>query len=94
VQTLVEEVLRLTALPGEDQGRVYFFRRLRLPPLDPLRPSSEWVARCATHFVSASRDALQASAADAARADAVFFSDVHEPRRLLVRRLLAGDSAR
>ena len=34
VQLLVEESLRLTSLPGEEQGRLYCIRRLRLPVLE------------------------------------------------------------
>src|SRR5262245_12242092 len=94
VQTLVEEALRLTTLPGEDQGRVYFFRRLRLPALDVRDLSTtDWIGRCSAHLVEMSRHAAYAAEPSAAAADAVFFNSIHEPWRQLALRLIAGDPA-
>ena len=95
VQTLVEEALRLTTLPGEDQGRIYLFRRLRLPALDVRDLSStNWVSRCATHLLAMSGEAAHAEDPRAASADAVFFNSIEEPWRQLAVRLIAGDLAR
>lgn len=93
-QMLVEEVLRLTSLPGEDQGRVYFFRRLRLPPMDRRQPASDWIARGSRHLLTLGREAVAVSDPRSAAADAVFFGSAHEARRLLLARLLRGDAAR
>src|SRR5207244_4727978 len=93
VQTLVEEALRLTTLPGEDQGRVYFFRRLRLPALDVRAAPSQWITRCATHLLEMGRSATHASDPRALRADAVYFATSHEPARLLILRLVQGGEA-
>ena len=93
VQTLVEEALRLTTLPGEDQGRVYVFQRLRLPALDIRAAPSQWMTRCATHLLEMCQSAIHASDPRAARADAVYFTTRHEPARLLMLQLLQGGAA-
>jgi hypothetical protein len=94
VQMLVEEALRQTSLPGEDQGRVYFFRRLRLPALDVRELSTHaWIGRCSAHLVEMSRHAAYAAEPRAATADAVFFNSIHEPWKQLALRLIAGDLA-
>jgi hypothetical protein len=91
---LVEEVLRLTTLPGEDQGRIYCIRRLRLPPLDPADAAPGWQRRCATHLLTIADQAVRAVDAGSERADTVFFADAHEPYREAVNRLLRGNRAR
>src|SRR3954469_26070903 len=93
-QMLVEEVLRLTTLPGEDQGRIYCIRRLRLPPLDPADAAPGWQRRCATHLLTIADQAVRAVDAGSERADTVFFADAHEPYREAVNRLLRGNRAR
>ncbi|MEP7306038.1 MAG: hypothetical protein ABJA98_11020 [Acidobacteriota bacterium] len=93
VQTMLEEALRLTTLPGEDQGRVYCFRRLQLSTVDLRAGSEEWIDSCSSHLRSMGASAIPASAPAAAHADAVFFSDVQEPWRRLVARLLLAEAA-
>src|SRR4051794_9359463 len=92
-QMLIEEVLRLTTLPAEDQGRVYCIRRLQFPPLDEGGAQPEWTARCATHLLTIANQAVRAIDAGSAHANVVFFADVHEAYRQNVTRLLHGDRA-
>ena len=94
VQTMLEEALRLTTLPGEDQGRLYYFRRLRLPALPASGASGEWIARCAEHLLAIGRSASPAVAAGAESADAVFFASAAEPFTAVLLRLLSGREAR
>jgi hypothetical protein len=92
IQSWLEEALRLTTLPGEDQGRVYFFRRLRLPPLHALLPALEWIARCSEQLLAISRCAVHVTDAQSSHADAVYSRDANEPFRLLFSRWLAGEA--
>ena len=79
VRTLVEEALRLTTLPGEDQGRIYFFRRLRLPAIGVRDLSSTaWIGRCSAHLLALGSQAAHAADPRAASADAVFFNSIQE----------------
>ncbi len=91
VESSVEDALRVTTLPGEDQGRVYFFQRLRLPEFDLRLPSQRWIACCSQHLLAMSQVAAHVSDGRSATALAVYFADRHEPRRRLLARLLAGD---
>jgi hypothetical protein len=93
VQSMLEEALRLTTLPGEDQGRIYFFQRLHLPALDFRCSPAQWMARCSEHLLAASRSAKYVLDPGSGRAQAVYFHDRQQPRRLLLARLLAGDNA-
>jgi hypothetical protein len=94
VQTQVEESLRLTSLPGEDQGRLYCIRRLRLPPFNAHNEPTDWNERCGRRLIEAAHSAVHAIDPRAAHADVVFFDDAQQPFRLLIERLLAGDAAR
>lgn len=93
VQMLVEQALRLTTLPGEDQGRIYVFRRVRLPALGLHDAPSLWIGRCSQHLMAMSRSAARACDPGAPSADAVFFDSVHQPWTSLALRLLAGEPA-
>jgi hypothetical protein len=92
-QMLVEEALRLTTLPGEDQGRVYCFRRLRLPLLDEALPPRQWSLWCSQALVAAAHGARPVRDAAAPHADAVYFDDVNAPYRSAIERLVRGEHA-
>lgn len=94
VESMVEEALRLTTLPGEDQGRIYFFRQLELPIFDVRSSPQQWVARCSQQLLAISHTAHYAGDHGSAFAPAVYFHDQHEPRRLLLARLLADETPR
>ena len=94
LQSMLEEALRLTTLSGEDQGRVYFFRRLQMPSLDSRLSPGRWVASCSEHLLKVSYGAQYAGDRQAQASAAVYFHDHHEPRRILLRRMLAGENPR
>jgi hypothetical protein len=94
LQSMLEEALRLTTLPGEDQGRVYFFRRLQMPAVDSRMSPGRWVASCSEHLLKVSYSAQYAGDRRAQASAAVYFQDHHEPRRTLLRRMLAGENPR
>jgi hypothetical protein len=82
IQSGLEEALRRTSLPGEDQGRVYFFRRLRLPNLRADQPSLEWIARCSEQLLALSRDAVHIDDPRSGTVDTTYARDSTEPLRL------------
>lgn len=95
VQSAVEEALRLTSLPGEEQGRIYVFRRLRLPAFEVRAHSSRaWIERCSRHLLASSAHAVHVEDAAAAQANVVFFHSRYEPWLRLVLHLSAGGPAR
>lgn len=94
LQSMLEEALRLTTLPGEDQGRVYFFRRLQMPSLDSRLSPTRWLSACSQHLLKVSYGAQYAGDRQEQASSAVYFHDHHEPRRTLLRRMLAGENPR
>jgi len=84
---LVEEALRLMALPGEDQGRAYFFRRVALRDLPASAPPREWVERAQSTMYALAERAVHGSVAHAAGSDAVFFNSQQEALEWLLRRI-------
>jgi len=93
-QSLVEEALRLTTLPGEDQGRVYVFRRLVFPSLNLRTDSRQWIGRCSAHLLSITHQAVHAVDSQASAAPVVYFHTPQEPWRLFVTRLLRDEPLR
>ena len=85
---LVEESLRLMALPGEDQGRTYFFRRVALRGLAAAAPTSEWVDRAQSTMHALATRALHGNDHRARGADAVFFYSQQEALEWLLQQLL------
>lgn len=92
-QNLVNEALRLCSLPGEEQGRVYFFRRLRLPPLGSGADAAEWVRSATGCLLAASERAVHGLEPRARAASAVYFHDLHEAERTLFVRLVRAMDA-
>jgi len=92
VENLLEEALRLTTLPGEDEGRVYFFRQLRLPGLDPRDSPMQWIVRCSQHLLALSHTSEYGCTATARNSPAIYFHHQNEPRRRLLARMLAGEN--
>lgn len=78
VSFALEEALRLTVLPGEEQGRAYYFRRVALQGLPPTAPRSLWLNTCQQSLRSMAERAIHGRDARAARADAVFFHTQQE----------------
>lgn len=84
---VVEEALRLMALPGEEQGRTYYFRRVALRGLVVTAPPGEWVDRAQSTMHALAVRALHGADVRAADADAVFFYNQEEALEWLLGRL-------
>ena len=85
---LIEEALRLMALPGEDQGRTYYFRRVALRGIASGAPLGEWIDRTQATMHTLALRALHGTDTRAASADAVFFNSQQEALEWLLGRLL------
>ncbi len=88
----VEEALRLVALPGENEGRLYFFRSLRFPVFHPGLRESDWVANCQALLLLQAQSACWTGSAGSAAAHAVYFHDAEEPFELLLQIVATGDA--
>src|ERR1041385_1503370 len=84
----LEEALRLAFLPGEDQGRVYYFRRLHVDGLPPDGDRNTWLARFQSLLSEAAASAVHGSRPDAITAPAVYFASEHQALEILLTRVL------
>jgi hypothetical protein len=73
VSFVLEEALRLTVLPGEEQGRTYYFRRVAFQNLPLAAPRSLWMDTCQKSLGTLAERAIHGRDARAAEADSVFF---------------------
>lgn len=74
----VEEALRLTSLPGEDQGRTYYFCHLRLDGLPEDGDRRVWVDAFQRSLLDQAKCAVHGLDASAENAVAVYFASEHE----------------
>ncbi len=88
VSFALEEALRLTVLPGEDQGRAYFFRRVAFAGLPAAAPRSLWLNSCQKSLRAMAERAVHGRDARAADADAVYFATQQEALEWFLGRLL------
>jgi hypothetical protein len=86
--SLIEEGLRLSALPGESEGRLYCFRRLRVegPPEQAAR--GIWLDAFQSTLLDLARRAVHGVDPAAAAADAVYFLSLHEAYEHLLSSML------
>jgi hypothetical protein len=85
----VEEALRLASLPGEDEGRYYYFRHLRVTGLPMSGDRARWLEIFQRALIEQASQAVHGSDARAASAAAVFFRGEVEALEILLRRILA-----
>src|SRR5271155_2377002 len=88
----VEEALRLASLPGEDEGRHYYFRHLRATGLPMSGDRARWLEIFQRALIEQAAQAVHGSDARAAAAPAVFFRGEVEALEILLRRILALQS--
>ena len=88
----VEEALRLASLPGEDEGRYYYFRHLRVTGLPMSGDRARWLEIFQRALIEQAAQAVHGSDARAASAPAVFFRGEVEALEILLRRILALQS--
>jgi hypothetical protein len=89
----MEEGLRLMSLPGEDQGRAYYFRSLRVTGLPPDGDRVVWQAKFQEAFNRKAAQAVHGTDSHAGFADAVFFRSEQEALEMLLHRTLARHPA-
>lgn len=81
---LMEESLQLCRLPGEEQGRVYCFRRLHVRGLTENSSRNAWLDAFQAELQVQARSAVHARQAAAVSADAVYFHNDLEIGELLL----------
>jgi len=89
---LLAEALRLAALPGEDQGRVYFFRSVSFGKLPAHAGRKVWLDRIQLVLTHWATCATHGASSQAAVAGAVYFRHRQEALELLLLRLLRRES--
>jgi hypothetical protein len=78
IRLALEEALRLATLPGEDQGRAFYFRRICLQKLPAAAPRSLWLDACQSELRRMADRAVHGRDHGAAAAEAVYFLSQQE----------------
>jgi hypothetical protein len=86
--SMIEEALRLSALPGENQGRTYYFRRLRLTGLPPDGDRRIWLEQFQRAVTLEAAAAVHGTHRRADLAPAVFFRSRQEALEILLHRIV------
>ena len=79
-----EEGLRLANLPGEDEGRVYYFRCLSLPALPANASRKLWMDRLEHALGTLAAQAVHGNDPRASSANAVYFHNYQEALETLL----------
>ena len=85
---VLEESLRLFTLPGESTGRIFYFRRLRLPQLRPDEDPNVYAVLLEQKCREQAQSAVHFSDPGALYADCVFARSSMEPWQELARRIV------
>jgi hypothetical protein len=93
LQFALEEALRLACLPGEREGRIYCFRSVSLSGLSTQSARSSWISRVQSALDTMAAEALHASDARAASANAVYFHSQEEALETMLQSALRGRPA-
>src|SRR5271165_1789284 len=91
---VMEEALRLTSLPGENEGRAYYIRTVRLAGLPADGDRRTWLVRFQSALSEAAAEAIHGSDTRADTAPAVFFRSRQEALEILLHRMLERRTAR
>jgi hypothetical protein len=84
----LEEALRLCSLPGENEGRVYYFRRVQVAGLPENGDRNLWFDAFQNALLACARNAVDGRLIDAARAEAVYFRSQQEACESLLDRII------
>jgi len=84
----LEEALRLTSLPGEDQGRTYYFRHLRIAGLSEDGDRQVWVEAFQRSLFDQAQHAVHGLAPSAENASAIYFASEQEACQSLLSAIL------
>ena len=84
----IEEALRLASLPGEEEGRCYYFQRLRVSGLPASGDRARWLEGFQRALSQQASQAIHGSDPRGAAAPAVFFRSEVEALEILLHRIL------
>lgn len=84
----LEEALRLATLPGEEEGRIYCFRRISVPAMPAGADRGVWLGRIQQALGALAARAVHADDPHAGAVDSVYFSDEQEALETVLRRLI------
>ncbi len=84
----MEEALRLASLPGENEGRAYYFRRLRVTGLPPDGDRRTWLEAFQRALTEQASQAVHGNDSRADVATAVFFRSKLEALEILLHRVV------
>ena len=90
----LEEALRLVNLPGEDEGRVYCFRRVSLAGISGNAVRGVWMERVQKALGAWSARAVHGTDPSAGTADAIYFNNQEEALEMLLRDALRARSSK
>ncbi len=88
----LEEALRLASLPGEEEGRIYCFRRVTLSGVPAGAMRRIWVDRVQQTLGALAAQAVHGSSPQAGGADAIYFNNLEEALETLLRNTLRSRS--
>ena len=80
----LEEALRLAVLPGEEEGRIYCFRRVVFGELAAEANRRVWMERIEQSLTALASQAVHASHPSASAADAIYFNNLEEALETLL----------
>jgi hypothetical protein len=86
----LEEALRLAVLPGEEQGRIYCFRRVSLSGIPAEANRRVWMERVEHALIAHASQAVHASHPRASAANAIYFNNLEEALGTLLADALRG----
>jgi hypothetical protein len=81
----LEEALRLAALPGEEEGRIYCFRRISFSGVPADANRRVWMEQVQQVLGAMAQRAVHASHLGAHEAEAVYFNNLEEALEMLLR---------
>ncbi len=89
----LEEALRLAQLPGEDEGRIYCFRRISVNGVPEEASRRVWIEAVQQILGVAASHAVHGNSAGAGASNAIFFHNLEEALEMLLRHALLRRSA-
>ena len=88
----LEEALRLATLPGEEEGRIYCFRRVSLCGISAEANRRVWMEQVQQVLGAQAAQAVHASDPSAGSANAVYFNNFEEALETLLRKAVSAHS--
>jgi hypothetical protein len=89
----LEEALRLAILPGEDEGRIYCFRRVSLSGISAEANRRVWMEQVQRVLGVLAAQAVHAGDPSAGAANAVYFNNIEEALEILLRKAVRATGA-